>query len=178
MDDKLVVAHQLASEWHEGEVRKYTGTPYIVHPEAVARLIRSIPHTWEDVAAALLHDVLECDEAVSKQRASIILSRLGPEVLSLVLEVTNPSKAGDGNRLTRKAIDRAHLAKASAGGQTLRLADAIDNLESLSDRDPRFARDYAREKLLIMPLTLQGNPTLHARAAAAIEKILSTGSDK
>ena len=39
--------------------RKYTDEPYIVHPIAVAELVKSVPHTPEMVAAAYLHDVVE-----------------------------------------------------------------------------------------------------------------------
>lgn len=172
MDERVAVAHNLATTWHAGELRKYTGTPYIVHPEAVARLIGTVPHTWQMLAAALLHDVLEVDERLCAERRLIILDQLGCEVLDLVLEVTNPSKRSDGKRPIRKAIDRAHLAKASPAAQTLRLADGIDNLESLAGRDPAFAKTYALEKSLIIPLTVQGDAVLHARFVAAVAKIL------
>ena len=172
MDERVSAAHNLAVTWHAGELRKYTATPYIVHPEAVARLISTVPHTWQMLAAALLHDVLEVDECLADSRRLIIFDKLGCEVADLVLEMTNPSKPSDGNRAMRKAIDRAHLAKASSASQTLRLADAIDNLESLAGRDPFFARTYAREKSLIIPLTLQGDAVLHARFVAAVDKIL------
>lgn len=46
----------------------------------------------------------------------------------------------DGNRKTRKAIDRAHLANASPGGQTLRHADAVHNLHNLNVLSPAFAK--------------------------------------
>ncbi|WP_274872826.1 HD domain-containing protein, partial [Serratia marcescens] len=39
--------------------RKYTDDPYIVHPQAVMELVRSVPHTEEMLAAAWLHDTVE-----------------------------------------------------------------------------------------------------------------------
>ncbi|WP_409286948.1 HD domain-containing protein [Pseudomonas guariconensis] len=174
MDERVAVATALATKWHHGEYRKYTDDePYIVHPLAVAALVSEVSGRWELVAAALLHDVLECGDEVRQCREEVIRLRLGQAVLDLVLEVTNPSKPEDGDRPTRKAIDRQHLSKASPDGQTLRLADAVDNLSNLAERNPKFALTYAKEKQLILPLTLGGSPLLHARLKAAIDAILA-----
>lgn len=61
MNELEARAHAFATDAH-GDIdqrRKYTGEPYIVHPIAVAELVRSVPHTPEMIAAALLHDVVE-----------------------------------------------------------------------------------------------------------------------
>ena len=42
-----------------GQVRKYTGEPYINHPASVVELVRSVPHTEVMLAAAWLHDTVE-----------------------------------------------------------------------------------------------------------------------
>jgi (p)ppGpp synthase/HD superfamily hydrolase len=60
--------------------RKYTGEPYIVHPIAVAALVRSVPHTPEIIAAAYLHDVVE-DTPVTIEE---IRAEFGDEVAALV----------------------------------------------------------------------------------------------
>lgn len=173
MNDLVALAKTLAEEWHAGEVRNFTdGEAYIAHPIAVANLVAEVSSRWELQAAAYLHDVLECRDDLRSDREAIILLNLGQAVLDLVHEVTNPSRRSDGNRATRKAIDRAHLAKASPDGQTLRLADAVDNFSSLEERNPRFALDYAEEKRLILPLTIEGSPVLHARLTILIEQIL------
>src|ERR1700719_3147112 len=41
------------------QTRKYTHEPYINHPAAVVKLVASVPHTPEMLAAAWLHDVVE-----------------------------------------------------------------------------------------------------------------------
>jgi len=170
---QIAKADALATEWHQGELRKYSLEPYIEHPRAVAAIIRSVPqHSWELIAAALLHDVLEVPEPARSFRIQVIRDELGEVVLQFVLEVSNPSRLEDGNRKVRKAIDRAHLAKASPGGQTLRLADALHNLHNLNNLSPTFAKLYAGEKQLILPLTLAGDPTLHSRVSMIIEDIL------
>lgn len=47
-----------------GQVRKYTGEPYINHPAEVVQIVRSVQHTPDMIAAAWLHDVVE-DTAVT-----------------------------------------------------------------------------------------------------------------
>lgn len=40
-------AKEFATRKHGGQVRKYTGEPYINHPAAVVEIVRSVPHTEE-----------------------------------------------------------------------------------------------------------------------------------
>lgn len=173
MDNRLKVALDLATEWHLDELRNYTtDVPYITHPIAVANLLAEISDRWELIAAGYLHDTLECAEEIRIQRERVILDALGPDVLQLVQEVTNPSRKSDGSRAVRKAIDRQHLSKASPDGQSLRLADAIHNFSDLQQRSPDFAFTYAGEKQLILPLTSQGDQVLHERLSQMILNIL------
>lgn len=82
--------------------RKYTDDPYIVHPQAVMELVRSVPHTEEMLAAAWLHDTVEDTPTTLGD----IDSHFGPKVAELVRMLTNVSHAEDGNRFERKtAID-------------------------------------------------------------------------
>lgn len=142
--------------------RKYTGDPYIVHPIAVAEIVRSVPHTPEMIAAAYLHDVVE-DTPVGLDE---IREEFGDEVADLVDRLTDVSKPSDGNRAVRKAIDRRHLAAAPAEAQTIKLADLIDNTLTISVHDPDFWRVYRREKLALLEVMCLGDPTLMSRALA------------
>lgn len=104
-------ARLLAKAAHEavGQTRKYTGEPYWKHPEAVASRVWTATLDPVATAAAWLHDVLE-DTDVS---LSLIEETCGPRVLSIVEQVTNVPRPEDGNRAARKAIDRAHLERAT-----------------------------------------------------------------
>jgi (p)ppGpp synthase/HD superfamily hydrolase len=51
----IELAREIATEAHEGQVRKISGLPYIVHPQAVAEGVE----TEKEKAVAWLHDVLE-----------------------------------------------------------------------------------------------------------------------
>ena len=51
-------AYAYSSVAHEHQARK-TGEPYIVHPVGVANILSELHLDKEDIAAGLLHDVLE-----------------------------------------------------------------------------------------------------------------------
>ena len=152
-----------ASEAHGSinQRRKYTGEPYIVHPIAVAEIVRSVPHTEAMIAAALLHDVVE-DTPVTIED---IRSAFGEEIAELVGWLTDVSKPSDGNRRKRKHLDLLHTAKAPAAAKTIKLADLIDNTRSISAHDPSFWPVYRREKEALLQVLKEGDALLWQRAA-------------
>lgn len=155
-------ARDFAASYHAGQVRKYTGEPYINHPAAVAELVRSVPHTEEMLAAAWLHDTLEDTAATAVQ----IEDEFGFEVLELVSYLTDVSGPADGNREQRKALDRAHTADGPVAAKTVKLADLIDNSKSILTRDPGFAKVYLAEKRLLLEVLREGDSTLWEMAYA------------
>jgi (p)ppGpp synthase/HD superfamily hydrolase len=149
-------AIRLAVKAHHGQVRKYTEEPYIVHPLKVANLVSKVPHSPEMIAAALLHDVVEDTEVTFDD----INNLFGLEVTKLVWMVTDQSRPGDGNRATRKEIDRKHLAKANPTAKTIKLADIIDNSKDIIKYDPKFAAVYVKEARALMEVLGEGDSTL------------------
>ena len=133
--DLTRAARAFAAKAHEGQVRKYTGEPYIVHPVEVMEIVSTVTDDEEMLVAALLHDVVE-DTAVTVED---LRAQFGDRVATLVDELTDKSRPEDGNRKARKAIDRAALAEASAAAQTIKLADMISNTRSIVEHDPKFA---------------------------------------
>ena len=144
-----------------GQLRKYTNEPYIVHPFEVAQIVATVPDATEEmIAAAWLHDVVE-DTGVTLDQVHLLF---GAEVAKLVFWLTDASKPEDGNRAARKAIDRAHIAKAPAAAQTVKLADLISNTKSIMEHDPEFAKTYLEEKRLMLEVMTKGNAALMAEA--------------
>ena len=159
-------AMAFATRHHEAiyHRRKYTDEPYIVHPMAVAELVRGVPHTEAMLAAAWCHDTVE-DTGVTLE---MVAAELGPDVASLVEMLTDISRLADGNRAIRKTIDLAHTAKASPGAKTIKLADLIDNSASIVARDPIFARLYIEEKARLLDVLRDGDASLHAIATEIV----------
>ena len=98
-----------------GQRRKYTQQPYSEHLASVARIVAAITDDEEMIAAAWLHDVVEDTPATLYD----VETAFGKEVALLVENLTDVSKPGDGNRATRKAIDRQHIALASSRAKTV-----------------------------------------------------------
>lgn len=165
-------AYVFAKAAHEavGQVRKYTGEPYIVHPVEVAGIVRSVQHTEEMLAAALLHDTVEDTEAT----AADIEREFGPEVAALVDWLTDVSRKEDGNRATRKEIDRMHTAKAPAAAKTIKLADLISNSRSIIAHDLGFAQVYLREKAALLEVLTEGDAALVEQANQLLKEGLQT----
>jgi guanosine-3',5'-bis(diphosphate) 3'-pyrophosphohydrolase len=133
-----------------GQVRKYTGRPYIEHPKAVAALATLTCATPEMVAAALLHDVVE-DTGVTE---ADLREEFSPAVVDLVMELTEPDDDehwggwhNRPNRKTRRALEAERRATISPEGQTLTVCDAIANAYDMVDvcPDKDFARVYLSE---------------------------------
>ena len=79
----IVKAFKLAYKAHDGQFRA-SGEPYIIHPVAVANLLKEIGASSSVIAAGLLHDVVE-DTGID---LSEIETNFGLEVKILVEGVT------------------------------------------------------------------------------------------
>jgi (p)ppGpp synthase/HD superfamily hydrolase len=157
-------ARLFAAAAHAGQVRKYTNEPYINHPAAVVALVAIRPHTPEMLVAAWLHDAVEDTNVTLGQ----IRHLFGDTVARLVDELTDVSRPEDGSRSKRKALDRAHTAKASPDAKTIKLADLIDNTKSITEHDPDFARVYLAEKALLLEVPKEGDPVLWQMAKSLV----------
>jgi (p)ppGpp synthase/HD superfamily hydrolase len=148
-------AKEFAANAHFGQTRKYTGALYIIHPEAVASIIREVKHTEEMLAAAWLHDVVE-DCGVTLQE---IQDNFGWNVSNLVDWVTNPKPVGL-NRKVRKQLEAKKIRLAPAAAQTSRLADILDNIPTIVKYDPEFAKVYIPEKIELLQSLKEGDGKL------------------
>jgi len=147
-----------------GQLRKYTFEPYIVHPSEVADTVTEYGGTPAMIAAAWLHDTVE-DTGVTIE---LIREEFGSEVSDLVGWLTDVSRPDHGNRAARKAVDRAHTARAPSEAQTVKLADLISNTRSIVEHDPKFAETYLSEKRLLLEVMTKADPRLMARAREQI----------
>lgn len=134
-----------------GQMRKYSGKPYIVHPARVAAQVRMWGGDENQIAAAWLHDTVE-DTHITLDD---IKREFGDDTANLVNGLTDISTSEDGIRVIRKAIDRKHSASSDARTQFIKCADIFDNTESIVREDPfKFAIVYLKEmRLLIDQLT-------------------------
>ena len=146
MSDLVVRARTFARLAHGSQKRKYTGEPYIVHPIEVSEIVARHNGSKEMIAAALLHDTVEDTDVTIDD----IHNEFGNAVALLVDDLTDVSKLEDGNRATRKAMDRDHTANASAAAMVIKAADLISNSKSIAENDPKFAKVYFEEKRALL----------------------------
>lgn len=155
------LAAGFARRAHDGQVRKYTGEPYFKHLFEVAQLLSDHGAANANIiAAGYLHDTLE-DTATTQEE---LLRVFGTVVTDLVLQVTDVSKASDGNRRVRKQMDLDHLAKSTAAGASIKLADIISNTQSIVMHDRNFAKTYIPEKEALLAVLKHGHPGLYKKA--------------
>ncbi len=123
----LISAIELASMWHEGQMRKHPTMriPYIVHPVTVSFLLQREEYDDEVVCAGLLHDVIEdCD--VTKEE---LAEKLSPRIADLVSWVTELPKE-QYSWSERKTAYRERLAQAPLEALAIACADHVANLHS------------------------------------------------
>lgn len=180
---RIEQAQQFAHEAHDSikQVRKYTGQPYWVHTDEVARLVASVgllnipmaatseiedrANIVEDmVCAAHLHDVLEDVMPLNPlYDDAAIVKKFGSNVAALVVALTDvytKENFPQLNRAERKRLERERISHTSRDAKTIKLADLISNTKSIVADDPDFARVYLDEKLALLPYLVEGNATL------------------
>ena len=115
-------------EAHEGQFRKGTRRPYIVHPIEVADIVTYITQDEEIITAALLHDTIEDCEGITKE---VIEEEFGKRVADLVAsESEDKSKTW----IERKGYTIGRLKNEPWEVKVIALADKLSNLRSI-DRD-------------------------------------------
>jgi (p)ppGpp synthase/HD superfamily hydrolase len=150
----------LAAHSAIGQVRKYSGAPYWVHPYEVAEIVSTVDHTDAMIAAAYLHDVIE-DTHIT---IDLIRDEFSDEIGDMVEWLTDISKKEDGNRAIRKAIDREHIKYANSNSKTIKLADIISNAIDIKRNDSKFFKVYSMEMRSLLEVLQEGNSTLFKRA--------------
>ena len=160
-------AYNFAVKAHGDQKRKYTGEPYVNHCVEVAKIVQAAGGDVEMICAALLHDTIE-DTPVTYDELIKECHGFYAGIADLVLWLSDVSKPSDGNRATRKALDRDHIAKAPVRAKTIKLADLISNSASIIEHDPKFAETYLREKRLLLDVLKDGDSGLWQRANAIL----------
>lgn len=169
-NDLVQKAREFATNAHTriDHRRKYSKQPYSTHLAAVAKIVESVTDDAETIAAAWLHDVVEDTTATLYD----IEQEFGARTASLVSQLTDVSKPSDGNRATRKEMDRQHLANASAKAQTVKLADLIDNSRDICKNDPRFSVVYLKEMQALLEVLTNGHIDLLHQAKKTHQRCL------
>lgn len=144
MSDLIDRADAFAEKSHEGQIRRYTGEPYVEHPRRVAAMVRCLTDDPEVIAAALLHDVIEdCDVTIDD-----IVAEFGNRVARLVWELTDWYPSIEGMcRAERKGLEADRLGGCSWEARLVKICDIIDNAPSIEEHGGDFAKVWKAEKV-------------------------------
>lgn len=129
-------AIEFATRAHEGQFRKGTKRPYIVHPIEVGDIVSSMTRDTEVISAAVLHDTIEDCEGVSR---TVLAQEFSERVANMVAqESEDKSKTW----IERKSATIAHLKNAPHEVKMICLADKLSNMRDI-DRDyPVYGEEF------------------------------------
>lgn len=117
-----------ATREHEGQFRKGTDRPYIVHPLEVGKIVASMTDDEEVISAAILHDTIEDCKGITEQ---VICREFTEKIANLV---SQESEDKSKTWLERKQATITFLKQASREAQIISLADKLSNMRDI-DRD-------------------------------------------
>lgn len=121
-------AIEFATRAHEGQMRKGTRRPYIVHPIEVGDIVSTMTEDEEVISAAVLHDTIEDCAGVSQR---VLAQEFSERVAYMVArESEDKSKTW----MERKTATIEHLRNAPFEIQMIGLADKLSNMRDI-DRD-------------------------------------------
>ena len=128
-------AIEFATKAHEGQFRKGTKRPYIVHPIEVADIVTTMTRDQEVICAAVLHDTIEDCAGVTKETLE---DRFGERVAMLVdCESEDKSKSWE----ERKSTTIRRLRTAPGEVQMIGLADKLSNMRDIHRDYPVFGEN-------------------------------------
>lgn len=120
-------AIEFATKAHEGQFRKGTTRPYIVHPLEVGEIVATMTDDEEIITAAILHDTVEDCEGVTVE---LIESEFTARVADLVAqESEDKSKTWE----ERKGATIERMKTASREVKTIGLGDKLSNIRGINN---------------------------------------------
>ena len=141
----IAIVSRAATEAHRGQTRKDGKTPFIVHPERVAKCVAHYGGNHVGVIAAWLHDVIEDnDEGAAIVRKALEETCLPEnnlhEIYAIVLALTkNPAIPGKRERFA-DTLDR--ILHAPGQAILVKICDRMDNLIDARDQGQEFFSEY------------------------------------
>ena len=122
-------ATEFATRAHEGQVRKGTKRPYIVHPVEVADIVSTMTQDEEIISAAVLHDTIEDCDRVTKE----VLAKEFSERVADIVAAESEDKSKTWMERKKATID--HMLVAPREVKMVGLADKLSNMRDIN-------RDY------------------------------------
>ena len=141
LSPKILKAFKVANSAHDGQFRKGTNIPYIVHPLNVMTTALKYTNDEDILAACLLHDVLE--DAYEKYSEEDMRRDFGDKITEIVMNVSEPKDITEWK--ARKLKYLTQLKNAHTSSVVVSVSDKIQNIEDTL-RDYLIIGDKVWEK--------------------------------
>lgn len=145
--DIIIKAYEIASEKHEGQLRR-SGEKYIIHPIEVAIILANLEMDVATIAAAIMHDVVEDTDTSLEQMRTMF----GDEIADLVDGVTKLGKLEYKTKEENQTENLRKMFMAMAKDVRvilIKLADRLHNMRTLKYMPPHKAMEKSKETLEI-----------------------------
>jgi (p)ppGpp synthase/HD superfamily hydrolase len=146
-------------------VRKASGSPYFVHPESAAKLLKDLGASDFIVVSSLCHDLQEDAGATHDD----IVEKFGQRVADLVEEVTNDEYAS--KSVGKERYMNQKMLNMSNDALTVKLADVAHNIVD-------FPRQDQKDRMLNNVNYVIDNRRLDDIQKKLADAILAIGEDK
>lgn len=169
---QLLSAIQFAAHKHQTQRRKdVDASPYINHPIEVATILATRGGVTDlpTLIAAVLHDTIEDTQTTPEE----LEARFGPEVRSLVLEVTDDKRLP---KLERKRLQIEHAPLRSPKAKLIKLGDKIANVRDVTHFPPGdWSLARRREYLDWTDQVVRGCRGTNASLESCYDEVLRAG---
>ena len=163
-------AIEFATEAHDGQIRKFSNTPFIFHPFEVGQIVSNMTDDEEVIAAAVLHDTVEDTEVTMEDLEREFGTRI-KDLVAMETENKRPNSSKSATWKVRKAESLEKLAKCDdIDVKKMWLADKLSNVRSCY-------RMYLKEGLDMWKAFNNANPSDQKWYYTTIVELLKDLSD-
>lgn len=130
MGKVLDQAIRFATDAHQGQLRKSTSIPYILHPLEAAAIVGTMTTDDEVIAGAVLHDVVEDTDTTVEQ----VQAQFGRRIAELVASESEDKRENlpaEDTWKIRKQETLNHLKTAPLDVKMITLGDKLSNIRAL-----------------------------------------------
>lgn len=177
---KLTEKQNLLLRWviliHENQERKYTNIPYWTHCLVVAE--RASEYGVKlGFEIGLCHDLIE-DTSCTLPDLLMFLMLHGYDnkealfITSCVNDLTDKytkTQYPKLNRKARKELEAERLGTSHPCAQSVKYCDLMDNIVSICEHDPEFAKIYLKEKQMILSRMRDGDSKIREDCQRQLE---------
>ena len=167
---------------HQEQFRKYTGEPYFVHILRVVEILSPYSQVDMELETGLCHDLLErtsCSKLLLVNKFKELKydlysrSKIAKGVYDLT-NVYNEQKYPRYTRAERKQLEAERLIDIEPFSQTVKYAELIDNIPSISKFDPDFAWTYLDEIASYIGDLNEGNMDLYQECCKILHSSINS----